>query len=106
MQTHERSKIIMPLNLQERHQTLRIPPGWSAPEFSLGQIVSWKITNPHLKADEAWGQIIGLSWWEDTWLYEILPSPNCPLAVAYPKTWGIGNDVEALRADRLTLIVS
>jgi hypothetical protein len=60
MQTHERSKIIMPLNLQDRHQSLRIPPGWSAPEFSLGQIVCWKITNPRLKADEAWGQIIGL----------------------------------------------
>jgi hypothetical protein len=29
----------MPLNLQERHQSLTIPTGWSAPEFFFGQIV-------------------------------------------------------------------
>jgi hypothetical protein len=96
----------MPLNLQERHQSLRIPPGWSVPEFSLGQIVSWKIPSPLIKPNEAWGKIIGLCWWQDAWLYEVLPSADCPLAVAHPYTWGTGDDVETLPAHRLTLIVS
>ncbi len=96
----------MPLNLQERHQSLQIPPGWSSPEFSLGQIVSWKIDTHHLQTNEAWGKIIGLTWWEKSWVYDVLPSPNCPLAIAYPQTWGTEEYSETLGADELTLIVS
>jgi len=94
----------MPLNLQERHQPLRIPAGWSAPEFSFGQIVRWEIPNSFIEPSEAWGEIIGLSWWEEAWVYEVLPSADCPLAVAHPYTWGTGDDIETLPAHRLTLM--
>jgi hypothetical protein len=94
----------MPLNLQERHQSLRIPTGWSVPEFSLGQIVSWDVSGYPRKLGTAWGQIIGLSFWEDRWVYEVQPSPDCPLSLAYPKTWGTGDDIEMLKAEELTLI--
>jgi hypothetical protein len=104
MQSHERSKIIMPLNLQERHQFLSIPTGWSVPKFSLGQIVRWEVPGYPLELTTAWGQIIGLSFWEDSWLYEVLPSCDCPLAVTYPATWGTGEDIEMLRAEQLTLM--
>jgi hypothetical protein len=94
----------MPLNLQERHQSLTIPTGWSAPEFFFGQIVRWEIPNSLIEPSSAWGEIIGLSWWQDDWVYEVLPSADCPLAVAHPYTWGTGDDIETLPAFRLTLM--
>jgi len=94
----------MPVNLQERQQFLSLPTGWSAPQFTFGQTVRWEISNPRLKADTAWGKIIGLTFWESDWVYEVLPSPDCPLAIAYPATWGTGNDIEVLFAERLTLM--
>jgi hypothetical protein len=94
----------MPLNLQERHQFLSIPTGWSLPKFSLGQIVHWEVPGYPLGLTTAWGQIIGLSFWEDSWLYEVLPSRECPLALTYPATWGTGEDIETLRAEQLTLM--
>ena len=94
----------MPLNLQERHQSLRIPTGWSVPEFSLGQIVRWEVPLHSLELATAWGQIIGLSFWENSWVYEVLPSRDCPLSLAYPKTWGTGDDIEMLQAEQLTLM--
>ena len=94
----------MPLNLQERHQFLSIPTGWSLPKFSLGQNVRWEVPGYPLELTTAWGQIIGLSFWEDSWLYEVLPSRECPLALTYPATWGTGEDIEMLRADQLTLM--
>jgi hypothetical protein len=94
----------MTLNLQERHQCLSIPTGWSAPEFQFGQIVRWNASDIVREPYEAWGEIIGLSWWDEHWLYEVLPSSDCPLAIAYPRTWGTGNDIELLSAHRLTLM--
>jgi hypothetical protein len=106
MYTHERSEFIMPVNLQERQQFLPLPAGWSAPQFTFGQTVCWEVPLHSLELAAAWGQIIGLSFWEDGWLYEVLPSPDCPLAITYPKTWGTGNDIELLFADQLTLMAT
>jgi len=95
----------MPVNLQERQQFLPLPAGWSAPQFTFGQTVRWEIPNPHLKIGTAWGKIIGLSFWEGEWVYEVLPSSDCrPLAIAHPATWGTGDDLEMLPAERLTLM--
>jgi hypothetical protein len=90
--------------LQERHQSISIPAGWSAPKFSLGQIVRWQVPGFSPELAGVWGQIIGLSWWEGIWIYEVIPSSNCPLAVTYPATWGTGDDIEMLRAEQLTLM--
>jgi len=43
----------MPLNLQERHQSLTIPTGWSVPKFSLGQIVRWEVPGYSLELTTA-----------------------------------------------------
>jgi hypothetical protein len=93
----------MTLNLQERHQSVSIPPGWQAPKFQFGQIVRWELPLHCSEPREAWGTIIGLTWHESDWVYEVLPSADCPLAVAYPRTWGTGDDIEVLPAHRLTL---
>ncbi len=93
----------MTLNLQERHQSLPIPAGWQAPEFHFGQIVRWKISLRHPEPRQAWGKVIGLVWYGGGWNYEIIASADCPLAVAYPRTWGTGDDIEILPAHRLTL---
>jgi hypothetical protein len=41
---------------------------------------------------------------QNDWVYEVLPSADCPLAVAHPYTWGTGDDIETLPAHRLTLM--
>jgi hypothetical protein len=92
------------LNLQKHFQSVKIPTDWSVPKFSFGQVVRWEIPDSRLEVKIAWGQIVGLSFWNNTWFYDVLPSLDCPIAIAYPTTWGTGNDWETLPAERLTLM--
>jgi hypothetical protein len=95
----------MPLNLQERHQFVAIPAGWSVPKFTFGQIVSWDIPqNLHFKANKAWGQIIEMTFYCGSWQYGVTIAPDCPIAVAHPRTWGVGDLIEILHPEQLTLV--
>jgi hypothetical protein len=94
----------MPLNLQERHQSISIPTGWTPPEFSFGQVVVWELPpHPWWKARKLWGQIVEMSFHEGSWHYGVVPAPDCPVALAYPETWGSGEQTEILHPDQLSL---
>jgi hypothetical protein len=94
----------MPLNLQERHQSISIPAGWLPPEFTFGQTVVWEVSlGSHWKARKAWGQIIEMGFYSDGWQYGVIPASDCPIALAYPETWGKEELTEILRPEQLTL---
>jgi hypothetical protein len=98
---------MMPSNIQKDQRLYTIPTGWSTPEFIFGQFVLWKLpATTKLKTIVAWGQIVEMSFAGGTWLYGSNISPNCPLALAYPDTFGEQGIVEWFRADKLTLIAN
>lgn len=94
---------MMPLNVQKCHQVYTLPPGWSTPKFSFGQIVRCDFPETYfLESRIAWGEIVEMGFFDGNWFYGVLISPDCPLAIKHPQTWGDGV-VETFFANQLTL---